>query len=368
MNVLLDGHMLGTRETGNETYVYNLAQQFEVFKQQGIHLCVLTARARPDLQAQITDPTCQSDLRRFFSAIPRAYAASDAQLLHVTYHAPFWMPQPYIITIHDISYRTKPLYHSLRNVAIQNILVFLSILRAQAIITVSNYCKNEIERIYPGANGRTFVTLEAADKTFHPAPGQKIELTKKKLGIQKPYILATGKFQPRKNFERLVQCFDKLLATSTGYQLVIVGDHNTDTGIRLKARYRRLIENGDLLLPGYLDTFDIVCLYSGCAVFMYPSLYEGFGLPVLEAMQCGAPVITSNCTAIPEVAGNAAVLIDPFNIDAIYGAMHHILNNANFRQNIIERGVKHSREFSWESTAQQTAAIYRQVLIQKSRD
>ena len=365
MRVLIDAHMLGCRETGNETYILNLLRHQATFAAREIELYGAIQRGYPAEPAWVTrgvplDNT--NDLRRLAWGLPRLAGQMRCDLLHFTYHAPFWTALPYVVTIHDVSYRTQWRYHRARNVLLQNLLGALSAWRARAVITVSAFCRAEIARVYPFLSDRLFVTPEAADSRWTPRPPAAVAEARLRFGIVGRYLLWVGSVQPRKNPTRLVEAFLCATQEDSSVQLVLAGNHATPLGAALQKRFAEAIRQRRIVLTGYVEDEALACLYSGCEAFVFPSLYEGFGLPVLEAMQCGAPVITSNTTALPEVAGDAALLVDPEDAEAIAAAIRRIIGEPELRATLRARGFARARQFSWEETARRTAEVYHLAL------
>lgn len=366
LRVLLDAHMVGSHESGNETYIANLLLQNSAFFARGIQLYALLSNSEQgrdfiDTQYAYIDPTADRNLYRFFRSIPKAIQGTKANLLHVTYHAPFWIRTPYVVTIHDTSYRTHPQYQSVRNVIVQNLLGYLTIMRARLVITASQYVKSEIERIYPGVVGRVFVTPYAASDKWKPQASADLQKVRSNLGIRQRFFLSVCRFQPRKNLDSVIKAFINSRSGDNGFQLVLAGEYATKTGQQIARKYMDLIGRRILILPGHCSEHELACLYTGCEAFVFPSLYEGFGLPILEAMQCGAPVITSVTTALPEVAGDAALTVDPTNTDAITAALLAISNNAGLAHELTRKGYGQAKRFSWELTTLRTAELYHQA-------
>jgi len=176
-----------------------------------------------------------------------------------------------------------------------------------------------------------------------------------------PYILAVGTLQPRKNFPRLIHALARLRSRGYDIDLVIAGSHGWLTeSIRDAIIETKLEERVHLL--GYVDDKDLPALYAGAACFAFPSLYEGFGIPILEAMAYGTPVVTSNVSSMPEVAGDAALLVDPYDIEAITDALQHLIEDQALRDALIKRGSERASYFTWESSARQLQQIYMDVL------
>ncbi|MFN4295018.1 MAG: glycosyltransferase family 4 protein [Thermoflexales bacterium] len=370
MRVLIDAHMLGCRETGNETYILSLLRQRSTFAELGIDLQgAIRWDYSPELAwaSRVAYLTCANDLHRLACDLPRLAQQAAANLLHVTYHAPFWGRLPYVVTIHDVSYRTRRRYHRPRNVLLQNVLGALSAWRARGVLTVSEFCHREILRIYPFLKGRLWVTPEAAEAHWAPRPASSVECARARFGIRGDYLLWVGSLASRKNPIRLVEAFLRATQESSAIQLVLAGNHATPLGETLQRKFSEAIRQQRLILTGYVDEETLASLYSGCSAFVFPSLYEGFGLPVLEAMQCGAPVITSNTTALPEVAGDAALLVDPEDADAIAAAIRRVIGEPALRAELRARGFARARQFSWAETARLTAQAYHAAVQARSR-
>jgi len=364
MHVLIDAHLIGAQETGNETYTAGLLGQAEVFAAAGWRICALLPAPRPDLIAPaqtVADPRCADDLHRFFVSIPRAISAERAGLLHVNYHAPFWIKTPYVVMIHDISYRARPRFTSPRNFALQNGLGWLTALRASAVTTPSCFTRREVARLYPWLRDRIFVTPNAVKSAFYPRPSAEVEQVEKAFDISAPYFLFVGTPQPRKNIARVVEAFLAAACEVEHAQLVIAGRF-TATLERLRRAHQAAFASGRIVATGYVSDDDLACLYSGCLALVFPSLYEGFGIPVLEAMACGAPVITSNTTALPEAAGDAALLVDPEDTAGITAAMRRVLDAPDLRAALSARGFAHARQFTWARTARATVEAYQAAL------
>ncbi len=368
--VLIDAHMVGAQETGNETYVASLLQQDAVFGHHGFRLFALMKEAHPEIfpsERTVVEPFCdRQNMRRFFWQMPRAIARTRATLLHVSYHAPFWVQTPIVVAIHDVSYRVRPRFVTLRNYVIPNTLGYMTARRSKAVLTPSKFSRAEILRIYPWLEQRLFVTPYAAGPQFYVRQHDEVERVTQKLGIHAPYFLFVGAAQPRKNVQRVVEAFLRVAQQHPGCQMIFAGRW-TRTLSRLQVTYSDAFESKRIMVMGYLSDDELSCLYTGCVGFVFPSLYEGFGIPVMEAMQCGAPVITSNTSCLPEVAGDAALLVDPTATEQIADAMRKILENPSLRESLVQRGFLRARQFTWQATASATAQAYEAALELSTR-
>jgi glycosyltransferase involved in cell wall biosynthesis len=367
MQICLDAHMIGGRETGNESYVAALAPALA--RQPGVR-CVAAldpGAAAPDGWAE-----GQPDLARLRTAgnwarltytLPRLCRERQADILHVTYVAPLISPCPRVVTVHDVSFRRYPEFFSARDRLLFATLLRLTLRRAAAIITDSASSRADILHFYPWTAGKLHVVPLAASPAFRPvgSPEERQAICAR-FGGAHGYILAVGNLQPRKNMPRLVAAFRSLLAQGiTDRQLVLVGKDALRSD-QFRAEVQDLIASGHLLLPGYMPERDLPALYSAASVFVYPSLYEGFGLPILEAMACGTPVVTSSCSSMPEVAGSAALLIDPLRTEQIASALRTVLEQPSLARALAAQGRARAAQFTWDATAQQTVDVYRLAL------
>ena len=235
--------------------------------------------------------------------------------------------------------------------------------RADAIITDSHHSCQDILHILQVPSERVSVVYGAPSPTFRPLPNkEKIEQVKQRYGIKGRFILTLGGLDPRKNIARVLQSFKKFKQQSkSDHQLVIVG--LPKSGQRLFSRIAMEMEIAEqVVFTGFVPEEDLVALYNGAEVFLYPSLYEGFGLPVLEAMACGTPVIASTAGSIPEIAGEAALLIEPKDIEALALAIEQVINDQALRLELIVRGFEQVKKFSWEKAARELLTVYERVM------
>lgn len=295
----------------------------------------------------------------------RSPETGDVDLFHcTTYTVPLQYSGKLVFTLHDLTFITHPAYHTLGN----KIHCLKGTLEAACFvdkfIAVSKSTQRDAVEHLGVDKERVEVVHSGVDETFYPRDDPKnSERLKDVLGIQQAYILCVGTIEPRKNIKRLIQAYSMLPESLRGrYLLVIAGGGgwlNSDVDALGKSEG---LENQVRILGTVVDS-DLPVLYSACDLFIYPSLYEGFGLPVLEAMACGAPVITSDISSLPEVAGDAAVFIDPYNPVSIRDAMSDVLTDKYKNQELRQKGIARSKEFSWIRTAEETLSIYHKVVL-----
>ena len=273
-----------------------------------------------------------------------------------------------VVTIHDLIPYLMP-----ETVGKGYLLKFLEelpkiIKLSDGIITVSEWSKKDIAKFFPNTEDKIFVTPLAADKKYKPLNKEHCrEFLKKTYGINKPFILYIGGFSPRKNVKSLILAFSSIFnSLNKEYELVIVGANKDDsTYLNILGQNVDIGEN--IIFTGFVPENHLPILYNGSDVFAYPSLYEGFGLPPLEAMSCGTPVISSNISSIPEVVEDAGVLINPFNIDELKNALVSVLNNDSLKTSLSIKGLERSKFFSWQKTAKQTLDVYKKIISETNK-
>ncbi|MGI8908765.1 MAG: glycosyltransferase family 4 protein [Candidatus Sumerlaeaceae bacterium] len=269
---------------------------------------------------------------------------------------------PYVVTIHDLSYYVQPERCPPVRRHYWYAMTTRSVKLADAIITVSENSRRDIARFFPGAERKTHVIPEAAHARFRRIDNPREQTILARLGLASmPYLLYVGTLEPGKNVERIVRAFDQIAREFPDHQLVLAGDKGwLYEGILAAAENAAAKER--IHITGHMPDDAVVELFNFCDAFVYPSLYEGFGLPPLEAMACGAPVITSNTSSIPEVVGAAAVKVNPVKVDEIAGAMRGVLADPEFAADLRQKGMEQASKFSWGRAAAQTLEVYRKVV------
>lgn len=277
---------------------------------------------------------------------------------------------PCIVTIHDLIPYLMP-----ETVGKGYLARFLKdmpniIEKSEGILTVSNYSKNDILRFFPNLSPeKIFVTPLAANESYKPLDKQLCkEYLKNLYSIDFPFILYIGGFSSRKNVKGLISAFNNVKSSlNKNYKLVLCGSIK-DEGEKLKEFCDDIGISSDIIFTGFVKDEDMPIFYNGCDLFVYPSLYEGFGLPPLEAMSCKAPVISSNLTSIPEVTGDAAILINPFNNDQLEESLLSVLNCQSLRDELSEKGYSASKNFTWKKTAELTLKAYNTIYTNLQKD
>ena len=370
MHIAIDAHSVGTQLAGNETYAVNLIEALADIDQFNQYTLYVTKQSAVDrfttrwqnFQVKRTLP--HTPLVRIPLTLSRELRRRPVDILHVQYTAPPLAPCPVVATVHDLSFEHLPETFTRRSWMQLRVTVRQTARRAAHVITISEHSRQDIAKTYGIAPERITVTpLAAPAHIMRVTDETTLQTVLRKYGIQRDYILSLGSLQPRKNLVRLIEAYSLLRQThseSSFPQLVVAGrrawlDQDTMRAAQKSAFAR------DITFTGYVADDDLAALYSGAVCFVYPSYFEGFGLPVVEAMQCGVPVVAGNLTSLPEVVNDAGVLVDPFDAQAFAGAMGQIVNDGNYRAELSARGIERAKAFTWKRTAELTLDVYKRV-------
>ncbi|HYF62280.1 MAG TPA: glycosyltransferase family 1 protein [Herpetosiphonaceae bacterium] len=296
-------------------------------------------------------------------ALPRGLRGLRPDLCHYPNSlGPLLNPCPYVVTIHDMTLSLLPQHHKFRTQLVVRPLIPLVARRAQRVITVSEHARQDVIRVLRIPAERVVAIPEAAAALFRPAPAADQARVRARYRLDRPYILYVGTLEPRKNLVRLIRAWHGLRRSGQiEHALVLTGAR----GWKDQAIFDTVRELGcadEVVFTGYVPRADLPALYSGAALFAFPSLSEGFGLPVVEAMACGAPVLISTAPALAEVAGDAAVQVDPASVAAIAAGLGRVLNDPALGADLRGRGLRRAASFSWQAAAQQTLEMYRSAL------
>jgi glycosyltransferase involved in cell wall biosynthesis len=332
--VVVDADVLGRRRTGDETYVRNLLRELgQLAPDAGIRLAGVTRR--PDLVPEGVEPVelgvRSQELRMAFS-LPRALRRLRADLCHTQYALPLRPPCPCVVTIHDLSFAREPALMGRKDRLTFRLVVPRAARMADGVLTVSERTKQDLIELYGISSGKIIVTPNGVDPAF--APGE----------CSRGYVLVVGAIQKRKNQLAALEA-----AASVDLPLVVVGpEKDPELAKELRRRGARI--------EGYVETERLADLYRGAACLVQASRFEGFGLPVLEAMASGTPVVAVHEPALEEVAGEAAVFVDQ---DQLAEGIRQALRD---RERLVAAGLERARAFSWHTTAERTLAVYREIL------
>lgn len=358
MKIGIDVQTTQGQKVGFGFYVENLVKTLQKIDHKNKYFLF---KPSPKIQKDLSTPG-----RWFWDQIrlPKLARKQGVDILHQPcFSVPFFYKGKVIVTAHDIISRLFP-----QNIPFFSRIFFsywmpLSYRKAAKIITISESTKRDLIRVLKIPKDKIEVIYEAAGKEFRPIKHQnKIIEVKSKYGINDDYFLHVGTLEPRKNLSFLIKTYAKALAEDKNLpKLVITGKKgwyydqlfSLVDGLRLA---------GKIVFTGYVKEEDIPYLYNGARAFLFPSVYEGFGLPPLEAMACGTPVISSNTSSMPEVIGEAGILISPKNQKQWIREILRISKDGKLVKRLSEAGLRQAKKFSWEKCARQTLKIYRQVI------
>ncbi len=334
----------------------------------GASLTNLPAPPGPNFEWRVT-PIPPRWLARFWYRARIPYPIErwlgDVDLFHAT---DFVLPPTRhrtrtLLTVHDLSFIHVPEATSPRLRRYLNNVVPRSVRRADHILADSQATKDDLVSLYGTPEGKITVLLSGVGEHFRPVTDVTVQAAvRARYGLDTwPFLFTVGTVQPRKNYARICEALYHLRSRFPDLHLVIAGGKGWLED-QIYATVNRLHMTDRVHFIGFADEADLPVLYSMAEAVPYVSLYEGFGLPVLEAMACGTPVIASNVSSIPEVAGEAAILIDPYHTDELVNALRHLLESPALRQSLIERGRQQAARFSWKTAARQLADIYERTL------
>lgn len=370
MRIGIDAHAIGSQLTGNETYIKNLILALAEIDQDNEYILFFT---RPDVAKQWEHRFPNVHVRvvrphtpyvRIPLSLPIVLFGVGVDLLHVQYTAPPMCRVPFVVTIHDLSFEHFPQFFTPKERFFFKRTIPRTARRAVKVLTVSEFSRRDLIQTYGLPPEKVVVTPNGVGAEFRPIRDEVVlKNLKKKYGIEREYLLSVGNLQPRKNLARLIKVYTRLRDSVEDFrcQLVLVG--------RRAWLYKHIFHEahqsqyrGDVILTDYVPEADLPGLYSGALAFVYPSIFEGFGLPVLEAMACGTPVITSNSSSLPEVVGQAGLMVDPFDEEALARAILRVVEDAQLRAQLSAQGWRQAAKFSWRRTAELTLDVYREIV------
>jgi len=367
LHIAIDAHSVGAELGGNESYATNLIEGLAQIDQTNLYTLYVTRRGAVDRfvdrwpNFKVTRTPPHTPLVRIPLTLSRELRRRPVDVLHVQYTAPPFLPCPLVATIHDLAFEHLPETFKRRSWMQLRLTVRATARRAAQIITVSDYSRDDIVGTYGIAPERITVTPEAAPPHFAQVTnGNELKRVRENYGIAKDYILSLCSIQPRKNLVRLIEAYTSLRQGRPAGefpQLVLAGKRAWLDRETIRAAERNSGDR-DIVFTGYVPGQELPALYSGAICFVYPSYFEGFGLPVLEAMQCGVPVIAGNRTSLPEVVGDAGALVDPFDERELATAIARVIDNPDYRAQLCVKGLKRAKFFSWTTTARLTLQVY----------
>jgi glycosyltransferase involved in cell wall biosynthesis len=323
----------------------------------------VTGNEFADSFERLADATAVTQLSlkvaRKLSFLSSTLGLGKADIYHEPNFLPFKTHLASVITIHDLSPLRVPETHRAKPVEIFRQRMPRAVERAKRIIAVSEFTRREIIEYFPEAESKTFVTLEGVRDNYQPMSPEATAPYLKKMGLTHGrYLLAVGTLEPRKNLARAITAYCALpQKTRKHYPLAIAGMKGW-LNHEFEAAITQLVDAGEAKILGFVPDESMNALYAGARLLVYPSIYEGFGLPPLEAMACGTPVITANCSSLPEVVGDAGIQIDPYDCDAIHAALASLIEDDGLHQRLSQVSIQRAKTFTWRRTAEETLKIF----------
>jgi glycosyltransferase involved in cell wall biosynthesis len=375
-HVVINAHLLSGRawyrSAGVHQYIYHLMRHLGQADDR-LRYTVLLGEGVPPPGVALTPlqsrwPTSRAAVRVVWEQLvqPWVLRRIGADLVHgPVFVGPLFAPCPVVVTIHDLSFIRFPALFRPANRLYLTVLTRLSARRARRLIAVSAHAAAESTQLLGVPPERIDVVYHGVDPSFRPLPADEVVAFRQRRGLPGRFMLFVGTLEPRKNLVRLVEAFARIYGRICGndgrVRLVLAGGKGWLYD-ELFAKVEALGLGEAVIFPGYVMSDELPLWYNGAAVLAYPSVYEGFGLPVLEAQACGTPVLTSNVSSLPEAAGDAALMVDPYDVEALAAGLNRLLADESLRHDLRERGLAHAKQFSWPHTAQETARVYRRAL------
>jgi glycosyltransferase involved in cell wall biosynthesis len=346
--IVIDADVLGRRRTGDETYMANLLRELARLSDEERLAAIARRPGLVPIGIEEIVLPARSQIARMAYGLPKALRRLRPALAHFNYVVPPSYRGPAVVTVHDLSFERHPSLMSPRDRLLFRTFVPRSARRANRVLTVSEHTKRDLVERYGIVEDKIVVTPNGVDPIFQPNGGAP---------ERPPYALFVGGIQPRKDPLSAIEAFG-LLDGDLDLSLVLVGAEKRG-GDEVRKAIRRLGLERRVEFAGHLEREELAALYRGAACLVFPSRYEGFGLPVLEAMASGTPVVAAAAGAVPEVAGDAAVLVEPGNPGALAAGIERALDD---HDRLVAAGLERARHFSWAETARLTLKAYRELL------
>ncbi|MDX6598095.1 MAG: hypothetical protein QOE87_1982 [Gaiellales bacterium] len=361
--VLFDADTVGRGRTGDESYTVNLLRELPAAAPELALACALRdPSALPgDVPAEVR--RLRLDVANPYRRIPFSFPAlarrEDAAIAHTHYFVSPRLRCPAVVTVHDISYVRAPELFSRRDRSLFG-LVRGSVRRAERVIAVSEFTRADVCDQYGLDPAKVIAIPNGVSSAFRPLEDAK-DRVRERFGIDRPYVLCVGALQARKNIPLAIEAYARLMGRGTECELVVAGG---DRGGRIDVldAILRTRMTGRVHLVGHVEDEELPALYSAAQALVFPSLYEGFGLPALEAMASGTPVVASNTTGLAEAVGDAGLTVDPASAEELAEALGRVLGDTELRDRLVAAGYARAAHFTWARAAGATAGVYREVL------
>jgi len=362
MKIAIDVHSLGTQAGGNETYYRQLIRGLSADPRQNsytlFHTHPFTLEAIQNDRRFTLCTVPKNPIVRLSLSLPAKLRQIRPDLFHCQYVQPAGGYARTVVTIHDLAHEHFPeFFHPMEAFRMKK-LVRWTARHASHILTVSEFSAADIAERFHLSRDKITVAYQSPSPDFHPRDKQQsADYLAKAYGIRDPFILYVGRIQARKNLPRLVEAFAHLRRRGAAARLVMVGKKDWQYE-QLLGKIRELALEPFVTFPGFVPFGDLPLFYNAADVFVFPSIFEGFGLPIMESMASGVPTITSFGSSLEEVAGDGCLLIDPTNTDSIAKALERVLGDQDLRRDLIDRGLRRAGQFRQDELAKKTLAVY----------
>ncbi|PKM82452.1 MAG: glycosyltransferase family 1 protein [Firmicutes bacterium HGW-Firmicutes-14] len=361
MQIVIDARMVSEQMHGIARYTYNLAERFSEIDNENNYILLVNndylagfVKDKPNLEIYRVKSSFISTAEQV--ELPFILKKLGPDLFHTpSFVAPAWCPCRLVMTVHDVNHMVFPQYYAKIHQVYYKYIVRPSAHKAKTVLTVSEFSKGEITRYLGVAPDKIEVTYNGVDSGYRLIKDRSyLDRVREKYCLPEHFILCVSNNKPHKNLKTLLQAFAR---ADTNYSLILSvdpkGEEDTLAG--------QLGISGRVRFTGHIPDRDLPGLYNLAGLFVFPSLYEGFGLPPLEAMACGTPVIVSSAASLPEVAGDAGIMVEPRDVEGLAQAIGRVLKDQPLRAEMTEKGFRQAQKFTWDNTARETLRVYREV-------
>lgn len=353
---------------GSRTYIYNITKSLIEIDRSNEYYLYFTNRQhffkepifnQKNVRFKIIAPATR--FIRIPISFPIKLSLDHIDIFHCQYMG--WkFSCPYVVSLHDIIHETSSEFYPKFNRFLMSLFYPLSAKLAAKVLTVSQHSKAQIINVYKIPKEKVEVIYNGVSDEFRVIKDRaKIKRVVVKYGINGPYILFVGRIEPRKNIKGLIRAYHTLRTEKTINQKLVIAGMQDAQFKDFNTEIAKVESDKHVIFTGRVSQNDLPFIYNGADLFVYPSYGEGFGLPPLEAMACGVPVISSNTTSLPEVVGDAGIMIDPYNTAKIVASMSSLLSDNNLRNRLTKAGLGRAKHFSWQNSAKKTLSVYEEI-------